>query len=180
MTYAKFRLTCGYKASGRLDLTGTGITAPGVTDEQWVGATWATGNAAGQVDTVAAVLRTLAAGAYEEIDLYGGLVLDSGGATVGTLIDVTGVAALFQTVMAVQVQLVSGAGVRLGGAATDPHPLWWGGTAPTHDIGTGGPPFSAGDAAGRAVTSTARRLRVLNLDGTNPATYRVGLGGIKQ
>jgi hypothetical protein len=180
MTDAEMSMTCGFKQSGRFDLAGTGIVAPGVKAEQWQRAIWATGTASGQVDLVARAERTVAAGTYEELDLFGGLILDAAGATITALKDVTGDAATFQTLRAIFVQIVTGAvGLRVGGAATNPHTLWFGGTAPTHDLDATGPPFAAGGPLGKAVSATVRRVRLLNLDGAATLTYRVALGGIK-
>jgi hypothetical protein len=126
------------------------------------------GTGSGQADLYVVQFRTLAFGAAETLDLY-----------AGTVLDVFGDAAAFRTLRQVVLWVYAGgdaAGVTVGNAAANPHPLFFGATTQTWGIYPSGPGLVGGSLAGVAVSTTARNLKVLN-NGAVSVTYGLALAG---
>ena len=120
------------------------------------------------LDTLVYQARTLAARASEDLNLGD-----------GSLLDFQNAAAAFATLKLAACILVGGAGLVVGNAAANPHPLWFG--SPTHTAAVddpSSPPFLVGSAAGRPVTPTAKAVRVANSSAA-PLTYLLVLAGLK-
>lgn len=115
-------------------------------------------------------VRTLAGGASETLDLYGGLTNE-----IGDTIN-------FARIKSISIELLTtttASSITVGNAASNPWTGPLGGTTPTITIRNGG--FfaaSCSDATGFTVTNaSADSLKVLNNDGSNTATYRLTLIG---
>lgn len=173
------RVNAGFQAKATLAAQGTAssspLRAPQVAPSGSYPFALAYGTGSGQADTVVAQTRTLAAGASEELIL-----------SDGSLKDVFGQAAGLATVKFVGIYPVANpdgsaasSGAVVGGAATNPNQLWFGGTTQTQSVALGGVPFQQGDGAGETVASgSADRVKVANADGANKFSYVLVVAGV--
>ena len=109
----------------------------------------------------------------------GSLTLDLFG---GSLLDMTGSATLFRLLRAYSIWIASGgdaAGVTIGNAGSNPHPLFFGSTSATKTIYPGGPEEAGGTGVGEgvAVTATARNVLLTNNSPTKTVTVVVNFAG---
>lgn len=160
------QITAGWEPQAKPDASG--YTPRAFTIPNWFRYRAGVLGASIALDTFVLLTRTLAAGASEELILNNGSLADPSTDPV-----------TFATLKAVGVSVTSATGsVRVGNAGTNPHALWFGGATHTWDVAAGGPPL-VGAGSDKAVTSGANRVRVLNLDGSNPVTYQILLAGVK-
>lgn len=111
----------------------------------------------------------IAAGGSATYDLYTGTDIK----------DVTGGTAAFRILRGIQVSVVDGgdsSGVRIGGAASDAHGLWFADTSDKADITPDGVCFEQGTLAGKTVGTGTKNLKVENL-GAVEVTIRILLAG---
>lgn len=124
------------------------------------------GTGSGSFDRATASDRAIPAGASVTYDLYTG----------ADLLGPVGETAAFRIVRKVKISIVSGgaSGVRVGGAASNEWVGWFVAAGDKQDIYVGGPPFQQGDpVSGKAVTTTARNLKIENLSSTVEAVVRI-------
>jgi len=120
---------------------------------------------------------SIAAGGSLTLDLY------AGGVVAGTdLTDVYGGSAPFRIVRALVVEIAdegtdATAGVRVGGAASNPAALWFVDTSDKHDIFPDGPPYVGGSPVGKTVSSTVRNFKIENLSTSVARIVRVTAAG---
>jgi hypothetical protein len=172
----------GFEFAAGQALPGTAITGDptaAVNSTRETQVALAAGTGSGLATKLVRVVRQLAGGASETLDLAAGTW--SGG---GNLLDVFGAQAAFTTVRAIQVEKVpnpSGAnstGMTVGAAASNPWVGWFGNGTAAAPLAAGGLPYAAGDAAGKTVTaSSADKLKFVNSDPTNTLTYLLLLAG---
>lgn len=127
------------------------------------------GTASAKADIYCAVQNTLAATTAATYDLY-----------VGTdLKDVYGGTAAIRTLRGICIVIEDGgdaSGLRIGGAATNATPLFFGNANDLWTIFPSGPPFAGGSDAGVVLTALLKNLKVENL-GAVPVTFTVYLAG---
>ncbi len=132
------------------------------------------GTGTDQMDLIVLQDRSLAAGAFELIDLY------DGSTNSPPIKDIGGWAnAAFRRLKGFALWIADGgdtAGVTVGAAASNANTLWMGGTTPTQTVYPGGAPMSGGSDAGIVVSTSARYVKVLN-NGAVAVTYTVAMGG---
>ena len=124
--------------------------------------------ASGEFGFCAAFAYQLGAGVSVTFDLYDGSTADAFGDGMP-----------LRLLKAYAVWVSSGGdedGVTVSGGASNPHPLFMGGTNPTQTAYPSGPAVSGGSPAGQAVTSTARTVKIQN-NGAVPVTVVVGFAG---
>ena len=170
MNGGSWRIGVTTEVKGEKSLGTTGITVP-LTVRESSSATLSYGTASGYMNVEAVIAQGIPAGASHTFDLFDGSVTD-----------VYEDAANFRYVQSFTFRVTSGgdsSGLSLTGGASNPHGLFWTGTAGTstgQTVYPSGPPASGGGSAGAAVTSTARTLRVTNL-GAVEAEYELILVG---
>lgn len=149
--------------SGVIGVTGTGPAlgrSPGnlaFTRSQTVN--WIPTLAASNIITaIGFASGTLAASGTVTLDLAGGTVLDLAGDGI-----------TFATIKGITVWLLSSTGetategsLEVGGAGSDPHPLWFKNVSDIARVEVGGPPFAQGAEAGIAVNSGQRNVLITN------------------
>jgi len=131
------------------------------------------GTAASQCNQIVLMERSLGPGLSETLDLY------DGSSNSPPLIDIVNANVALRTLRSATFWILDGgdsAGVTVGNAASNAHPLWWGGTTPTQTIYPESGPLSGGQQVGVAVTATVRNVKVLN-NGAVSVTYLVALAG---
>jgi hypothetical protein len=147
-------------------MSATGAKAARTTQTQQV-VLYGTGTARG--DVFVSRSRTLAAGASETLDLFTGT----------TLLDPFDADAPFRVIRYVEVAITAGgdaSGVRVGGAASDAWAGFFAHTSDMHLLFPTGPSYRGGSAAGVAVSSGAKNLKIENL-GAVEVTYDIVLAG---
>jgi hypothetical protein len=123
----------------------------------------------GSANLFCAPTIALAAGSSATYDLYAGTDLK----------DLFGQTAAFRTVRGFEVAVVDGgdaSGVRIGGASSNEWVGFFASAGDQHLIYPDGAPYLAGSRAGKAVTSSAKNLKIENL-GAVEVTIRVLLAG---
>jgi hypothetical protein len=131
------------------------------------------GNGSGTMNQLILMERSLGPGLSETLDLYDGSTNNP------AFIDILGSNVAFRTLRGIAFWILDGgdtAGVTIGNAASNAHPLWWGGTTPTQTIYPSSGGMSGGQQAGVAVTSSVRNVKVLN-NGAVSVTYIVAAAG---
>jgi hypothetical protein len=149
-------------------------TDPNVGDRYETELSFVVGTGDGKINATYSEIRELAASANETIDLtslvnkYSNLYESFGFATVKTL----------------SIEVIENAdnsaqasAVRVGNAASNQFDGWLSAAA-THDVRKNGV-YAVGDDVGQTVDATHKNLKVANLDGSNKATYRITVNGIK-
>lgn len=127
------------------------------------------GTATAEGDIVCAKQDKLNPGAIATYDLYTG----------ADVLDLLAGAAPLRTLRGIVVVINSGgdaAGVRIGGAASNAHPLFFAAANDMQLIAPGGPAFIQGTPTGVAITTLLRNLKIENL-GAVAVTYTVYLCG---
>ncbi len=156
----------------------TGFSEPIVGGNSLAAAlSYTTGSGAGQIAVIAQAVRQLNASSAEEIDLLGTIA--------PFLADLVGDDATFTKVKGIIIETIpnlntaetSGSAVRVGNATANSWQGWLSASA-TIDVPQGGV-FLLGDpsAAGKAVDTSNRYLKIANVDTTNKTTYRLSLLG---
>lgn len=131
------------------------------------------GNGSGTMNQMVLMERSLGPGASETLDLY------DGSSNNPQLLDVMNDVVTFRTLRSAAFWILDGgdtAGVTIGNAGSNAHPLWWGGTTPTQTIYPSSGPLAGGQQAGVAVTATVRNVKVVN-NGAVIVTYLVAFAG---
>jgi hypothetical protein len=131
------------------------------------------GTASGQMNQLVMQERSLGPGLSESLDLY------DGSTCTPALIDIMRSNVAFRTIRGFAIWVLDGgddAGVTIGAAASNANTLWLGGTTPTVTIYPDSGAFAFGQQAGKAVTSSARNVKVLN-NGAVSVTYLVAMAG---
>lgn len=144
------------------------ITSPTATMNGAGQQTFDFGTASGECDILCAADYELTTGASVTINIY------SNG-----LPNLFGGDANFRSLRAIFFQVLSGGdsvGVVIGGAASDPHPLFFGADDQTWTIFPDGSPLTNSCAAGVPVTVGAENIKILNA-GAVTVIVRVALGG---
>lgn len=125
------------------------------------------GSAANEVNEIYQAERTLAAAANEELDL------------IGTLIGNFGKQVNFARIRAIYIELKAGSpnpsGLNIGGAALNAFVALFGDATDVIKLQTEGAILLVSKAVGGYVVTagTGDRLKILNADGANPATYKI-------
>lgn len=128
------------------------------------------GTGSGAASIFVAQTRTLGAGASETLNLYD-----------GSVVDVFDDPAAMRLLKSFALHIPSGgggdtAGVTVGAAASNAHPLFFGANTHTQTVYPAGPPMTGGSPDGVAVTSSACNVLVTN-NGAVAVTYRVLIAG---
>lgn len=172
MTNGQWQASLGLRLSGKA--LGAGNTSadrnnPTATVSQVLGF----GTGSGQMNQLVMQERSLGPGLSETLDLY------DGSTNTPPLIDIMRSNVALRTIRGFVIWILDGgddAGVTIGNAASNANTLWLGGTTPTVTIYPDSGPYSGGQQAGKAVTSTARNVKVLN-NGAVSVTYLVAIAG---
>lgn len=175
MTDCTVRATTNFKVSGTYPSPGdTSATSPlkdrVIAQAYAAGVTLEYGTSSGQCDLIVCRDKTLTAASSATYDLYTGT----------DLTDIDAAAAPFRKIKYAAVFIVDGgdtAGVRVGGAASNPWGAFFADVADMHDIFPDGPPYQGGSPAGKAVSSPGSlNFKVANL-GAVSVTVRIVLAG---
>lgn len=165
MTGGTLRSSSSVRVSAAI--AATGAKASRTTTAQQ---TTAYGVGSGQANLIVSRSRTLAAGQAETIDLFSG----------ATLLDLFDGLAPFGTIRYIEIAVTAGgdaAGLRIGGAASNPWGAFFADAGDMHLTFPTGPSYRGGSAAGAAVTAAAKNLKVHNLSGTASVTYDIVISG---
>jgi hypothetical protein len=137
--------------------------------------TYAASGAAGTFNAVLIGVRTLAASTSETLDLAAGTF---GSGTEPK--DPFGGTYTLTKIAYIEVAMVSttGAGVRVGGAASNAHKLWFADASDKADVLPGGVPFKQGHTTGLTVDSSNRNILIENLSSVASQTYRITVVGV--
>ncbi len=166
MTGGSWQLSVGLRAAGS-KLPPGGTRPARVNASSQVSQVLGFGTDDAQMDTECIVETVLDAGMSETFNLYSGLL------------DVFGDAADFRTLRSAAIWISDGgddAGVTVGGAASNAHPLFWGGTTPTQTIYPNGPMAGGGGNVGVAVTNSVKNVKLVN-NGAVSAVVRLSFAG---
>lgn len=131
------------------------------------------GTAAGQMNQLVLQERSLGPGGSETLDLYDGSTNNP------ALIDIMRDNVRLRMLRSACFWILDGgdaAGVTVGDAASNPHPLWFGADDQTQTIYPSSGPMTGGQQDGIAVTSGIRNVKVTN-NGAVSVTYLVALAG---
>ena len=137
-------------------------------NQRSVSGSLAFGTGTTQFADAVAYLYQLMAGQSVTFDLYDGTTADAFGDGMN-----------LRLLKAWVVGVSSGgdsSGVTVSGGASNPHPLFMGGSNPTQTVYPSGPAAAGGSPAGQAVTSSARTVKITN-NGAVPVIVVVGFAG---
>lgn len=128
------------------------------------------GTGVGTASIIVSQSYVISAGATLTLDLYD-----------GSLTDIAGSAAAFRLLRAYAIAIAGGgdsAGVTIGNAGSNPHPLFFGATSATKTIYPSSDSDGGGNSAGVgvAVTATVRNVKLVN-NGAVPVTVSVNFAG---
>lgn len=172
MTGGQWQSSLGLRLSGQS--LGSGNLAPDRANKSVaVSQVLGFGTDSGQMNQLILQERSLGPGLSETLDLY------DGSTCTPPLIDIMRANAALRTLRSVCVWIVDGgdtAGVTIGNAASNANTLWFGGATPTATIYPDSGPFTGGQQAGKAVTSTARNVKITN-NGAVSVTYLIAVAG---
>lgn len=172
MTNGQWQSSMGLRLSGKALGSGN-ITAVRANPTRATSQVLGFGTAEGQCNQIILMERSLGPGLSENLDLYDGSTCSP------ALIDIVNETVALRTLRSACFWILDGgddAGVTIGGAASNAHPLWWLGTTPRQVIYPDSGPMTGGQQAGVVVTSTSRNVKVLN-NGAVSVTYLVALAG---
>lgn len=153
MTGGSWRLATSINIVGVNAFNGS-VNPSKVSDGSAVIQNLAFGTGFAKMDTEVLLQRSLAPGTSETWNLYD-----------GTTPDVFNFGATFRTLKGVLCWVSAGgdaSGLTIGGGASNPCVLFFGGTTPNQTVYAGGPPASGGSPLGIAVTATTCNVKITN------------------
>lgn len=133
------------------------------------------GTGSAQIDALIVREDTLAGSGFFEYDLFD-----------GTVLDIFDQATILQSIKFIWIGMIANPGgatsassITIGNAVAEPLQLWFGSDTHTQTIYPEGPPFCQGNPAGLTVDALNNRVRVLNNDAVNQASYVIVIGGVR-
>ena len=165
------------KVSGSIPAPGNApsntLTSPSTQPTTTATQTLTYGTSSGKLDVPCAGEYEIAAGGSLTLNLY------DGGITTSDLVTLFGVAATLRNCKSLAISVKSGgdtSGVRIGAASSNEFVGWFAAAGDCLDIFPDGPAFSVGSPAGKAVTSSAKNVKITN-QGAVAVVVQVVAGG---